>query len=224
MPKTSAQPSHSQIALDLLRELIFSGELPAGTDHLESELAQRLNMSRTPIREATLLLEAQGLLKIRARKGVRIMSLTVKDMDEIYEILTELESIAAFSAARGKHDPKMLSKLKICVEKMERSIEDESREAWANADENFHNELVKLGGNKRIQLLVENFNDQVRRVRNMTLYLRPLPSKSNQDHRELYDAIAAGKATEARKIHRRHRIQTGKMLIELLKNNGFKYF
>lgn len=59
-------------------------------------------MSRTPVREATLLLEAQGLLEVRPRKGVRILSLYADDMHEIYQVLTELESLAAFLAAEKK--------------------------------------------------------------------------------------------------------------------------
>ena len=86
--------SHSIRAVDALRALIFAGELPPGSDHLESELAEKLGMSRTPVREATLVLESQGLLEVRPRKGVRISALSADDMREIYEVLTELESLA----------------------------------------------------------------------------------------------------------------------------------
>ena len=56
-------------------------------------------MSRTPVREATLMLEAQGLLEVRPRKGVRIPPISPEDMAEIYEVITELESLAAEKAA-----------------------------------------------------------------------------------------------------------------------------
>jgi DNA-binding GntR family transcriptional regulator len=84
-----SQPN-SSIAVTQLRDLIFSGKLGAGTDHLESELAQALGMSRTPVREAVLMLEAQGLLEVRPRKGVRIKPVSPSDMAEIYDVLTEL--------------------------------------------------------------------------------------------------------------------------------------
>ncbi|MEP2716846.1 GntR family transcriptional regulator, partial [Pseudophaeobacter sp.] len=63
-------PSNSQRAFRALRDMIFSGELAPGSDHLESEMAERLGVSRTPVREAALMLESQGLLELRPRKGV----------------------------------------------------------------------------------------------------------------------------------------------------------
>ena len=62
--KTAKPVSNAQRAVQQLREMVFSGELPAGSDHLETELAERLGMSRTPVREAALLLESQGLVEM----------------------------------------------------------------------------------------------------------------------------------------------------------------
>ena len=82
--------SNTQRAVRDLRKMILSGELAAGTDHLESELAETLGMSRTPIREAALMLESKGLLEMRPRKGVRILPVSSDDMRESYDILTEV--------------------------------------------------------------------------------------------------------------------------------------
>ena len=68
-------------------------------------------MSRTPVREATLILESQGLLEVRPRKGVRISALSADDMREIYEVLTELESLAASLAAEAHYSEEQLAKL-----------------------------------------------------------------------------------------------------------------
>ena len=214
--------SQSIRAVDALRALIFAGELPAGTDHLESELAEQLGMSRTPVREATLILESQGLLEVRPRKGVRISSLSPDDMREIYEVLTELESLAASLAAEAHYSEQQLARLKAATFEMEASVEANDREGWARADAAFHDELVRLGGNKRIQMIVSNCNDQVRRARAMTLHMRPMPNKSNEDHRALYEAIARGDSTAARQIHWMHRTQAKDMLIRLLDQHGLR--
>lgn len=140
-------------------------------------------MSRTPVREATLLLEAQGLLEVRPRKGVRILSLYADDMHEIYQVLTELESLAAFLAAEKNYSETDLSNLSGFLDSMESSIEKEDRVSWAEADEGFHDKLVQLAGNSLISDIVGHYNDQVRRARMLTLNLRELPIKSNQDHR-----------------------------------------
>lgn len=214
--------SHSIRAVDALRALIFAGELPPGSDHLESELAEKLGMSRTPVREATLVLESQGLLEVRPRKGVRISALSADDMREIYEVLTELESLAASLAAEARYSEQDLSRLKSATLEMEASVAADDREGWASADAAFHDELVRLGGNRRIQTIVSNFNDQVRRARAMTLHMRPMPRKSNEDHRALYEAIARGDAKAAREIHWRHRTEAKDMLIKLLNQHGLR--
>jgi len=215
--------SQSLRAVDDIRALIFSGELSAGSDHLESELAKRLGMSRTPVREATLILESQNLLEVRPRRGVRILSLSSDDMREIYEVLTELESLASSLAANANYTETDLEALKSAIEEMETSVEAEDREQWAKADAAFHDELIRLGGNKRIEAIVSNFNDQVRRARAITLHMRPLPVKSNQDHRDLYEAIARGDATAAREIHWNHRNEAKNMLIKLLEQHGLRH-
>ena len=92
-------PSQTQRATALLREMIVSNRLPAGSNHLETELADLLGMSRTPVREAAIALGAQGLVEVRPRHGIRVLPISPADMEEIYSILTELESLAAWNLA-----------------------------------------------------------------------------------------------------------------------------
>jgi DNA-binding GntR family transcriptional regulator len=206
-------------AMEKIRQLIFDGKLAAGSDHLESELADRLGMSRTPVREATLMLAQQGLLEVRPRKGVRISTLSLRDMAEIYSVLTELESLAAEEAANAGYSDVDLKTLKQSIEAMEEALEREDREAWAMADDAFHDELVRLGGNSRVESIVSMMANQVRRARAMTLFIRPLPVKSNEDHRAVYSAIKEGDSVRARDRHRSHRQHAREVLIELLEKH-----
>lgn len=208
--------SSSQRAIEQLRKLIFSGELPAGSDHLESELADRLQMSRTPVREAALTLETQGLLTLRPRKGVRILPVSVDDMREIYDVLTELEGLAAERAAQAGYDDAQLAELGQSIADMDDAIAAQNLEAWAQADERFHSELVRLSQNSRLISIVAMMSDQVRRARAITLFMRPVPTKSNDDHRGVFGAIKRGDASDAGRIHRAHRAQAKAILIELL--------
>ncbi|UZD90433.1 GntR family transcriptional regulator [Cognatishimia activa] len=215
--------SNSQRALRELRHMIFSGELAGGTDHLESELAERLGMSRTPIREAALTLENQGLLELRPRKGVRILPVSPSDMREIYEVLTALESQAAELAASRGYSSAELSELADAIETMDQAVEAEDLEAWAEADNRFHAELVRLGGNNRVATIFNMMNDQVRRARMTTLFIRPVPTKSNADHRAVYEAIQKGDAETARKRHREHRQHAKEILIALLEKHRLNH-
>ncbi len=217
----SVPPSRSQaqIAVDKLRNLIFSGQLGAGTDHLESELAEKLGMSRTPVREAVVMLEAQGLLEVRPRKGVRITTLSPTDMAEIYDVLTKLESLAAADAATKGYGQNDLAPLEQIISDMEIALSHKNRKAWALADDAFHMELVRLGGNGRVHAIVSMMADQVRRARMVTLYLRPLPTTSNTAHRSVLEAIRTGDAAQAYAVHHKHREAAKTTLVEILVKN-----
>ncbi|MEM9280074.1 MAG: GntR family transcriptional regulator [Pseudomonadota bacterium] len=218
---TAKGKSNTQQALSVLKNLILENRLASGSNHLESELAEMLGMSRTPVREATLILEAQGLVEVKPRHGVRILSLSPEDMTEIYDILTELESLSAQLAAQKKYEEKAFEVAEEAIRSMDEALAREDREAWAIADEVFHLELVRLGGNRRIAKICQIYNDQVRRARNLTLNLRPKPTKSNDDHRRVLKAIRKGDAGTAWEIHRAHRVQAKKMLVGLLEQYGF---
>lgn len=214
-----AQPktlSNTRRAVIELRNMIFRGELGAGTDHLETELATRLGMSRTPIREAALTLEAQGLVEMRPRKGLRVLALSPGDMRDIYEVLTELESLAAGRAAEIGYSKSKLAALDRAINDMDTALRNTDLDAWAAADDRFHSELVRLGANSRIESIVGMMVDQVRRARSLTLHMRPMPLKSNQDHRDVVDAIKAGNSDAARRIHHAHRRYAMDMMLDLL--------
>lgn len=210
-----SKPS-SQRALETLRRMIFGGELPAGSDHLETELADRLAMSRTPVREAILALEAQGLVEIRPRRGVRILPVAPDDMRDIYDILTALESTAAERAAERKLSDADLAGLTAAMETMERTLAANDLEAWAEADDSFHQTLVELSGNSRMVTLVGMMRDQVRRARLATLHLRPVPVQSNHDHRAVLEAIRKGDAATARRLYHDHGTRAREALLSIL--------
>lgn len=213
----TALQTATQRAAQEMRRLIFTGELAAGSDHLETELARRFGMSRTPVREAALILEAQGLVSVRPRRGLRILPVSADDMAEVYDVLTELESHAAGRAAAAGYTGDDLAAMSDAIDAMERALAEGDRAAWAAADERFHSELVRLGRNSRIQSIAATMSDQVRRARAVTLFLRPLPESSNRDHRAVLEAIRTGATYTAQSIHRAHREKAKEMLVALLR-------
>ena len=207
-------------ALAALRQMIFDGELPAGSDHLEIELADRLGMSRTPVREALRALESQGLAELRPRRGIRVLPISAADMREIYDILTELESHAAARAA-GRTDAD-LAPLDRALVRMDHALAAKDLEAWAAADDDFHQTLVALAGNARLVSMVALLRDQVRRARRVTLHMRPWPEQSNSDHRALVAAIREGQADLAHDLHHAHCTRARQMLLALLERHQLR--
>ena len=190
-----------------LRKRILDSELAPGSHILEQELAVMLGVSRTPVREAVIRLQNEGLLEIVPRHGVRIVPIAVSDMREIYDVLISLEPRAAeLLAARGASS-KELERLKASCEKMTDTLRRGEMEQWALADEEFHLGIVQLSNNRRLVDIVLNCWDQVHRARYFTLRLRqhPQPSKSIEEHYEIIEAIRQGDANAARRLYRRHR-------------------
>ena len=220
-PGETKPQSQTQRAVTLLREMVISNKLLPGSNHLEAELAEMLGMSRTPVREAAIILEGQGLVEVRPRRGVRVLPISPKDMEEIYSILTELESLAAHDlAVKGLRETE-LAELRSHIEEMEKALAKDDRPLWAQVDDRFHRRLIQLAGNRRLQTIVSTYSDQVHRARLLTLYIRPAPHQSNADHRALVEAIAAGQAEKAREIHRQHRLKAKELMIQLITSHGF---
>lgn len=211
--------SQAQRAAHLLRDMIIYNRLPPGSNYLESELAHMLGMSRTPLREAAVILQSRGLVELRPRRGLRIRPILVQDMEEIYAVLTELESLAAYELAQRPPEA-AIATLKQNIHEMEAALAADDRLAWAKADEEFHRLLVELSGNRRLAQIVATYSDQVHRARLVTLHIRPKPTQSVADHRAVVAAIEAGDAEGARSIHRNHRLRARQMLVDLIKTHG----
>lgn len=209
-------------AAEQIRQLIFNGELIADSNHLESELASRLGISRTPVREATLMLQAHGLLEVQPRKGVRINAMSVQDLDEICIIITEMECLALRQAAKIKYEKNDLIQLDQFIHAMNEAIKKQDLIAWAAAEEQFHVQLVVLSKSVHILSIVDKLHDQIRRARNVTLKIRQMPVESDNYYRQVYDALFACDAEAADRIHRHHRNTAREALIDTLQQSGLK--
>jgi len=218
----NGKESLSDRAYRELKSLILDNKLQVGAHFLEQEVAELLNMSRTPSREALLRLSNEGLIEIRSRHGMRVKPISIQDMKEIYEILTSLEATAASLAAQIGLDESQIANLRQAVDDMERSLAKDQLEAWAEADERFHRLLVEYSENRRLIALVGNFIDQSHRVRIMTLRMRPKPVNSVADHRAVMEAIIRGDAEAAWRLHQKHREGSGKMLVDILDSHSMR--
>jgi DNA-binding GntR family transcriptional regulator len=214
---SSTQTDHAYRAL---KQMILDNQLSPGTHLLELEAANLLGVSRTPVREAMVRLDQEGLIALRARHGMRVLPISPEDMEEIYQILTALEAAAAEIVASKPPVERGLDLLNRAIRDMTKALDAGALEKWAEADERFHKLLIELAGNKRLAASVNLHWEQAHRARMVTLRLRPKPTSSMLDHKALVAAIEEGKPSAARRIHREHRRRSGKMLIALLRKYG----
>ena len=199
-----------------LKDEILSNRMPPGFQAPEPEIALRLGMSRTPVREALIRLEAEGLVELIPRRGARVLPIRADDMREIYEILTSLESDAAAALARRTPSADQLLPLSTATHDMENALKDEDRDAWAEADDRFHRTLLELHGNRRLRSFVQALSDQAHRARIATLRLRDMPKRSTEDHRDILEALKAGDEDGARDAFREHRKRAAAELVGIL--------
>ena len=218
--RRKGRASFADNAYHELRTRILDNRMLPGEQFTEVEIATLLKMSRTPVREAMLRLAGEGLVEMRPRHGMRIKSISVVDMREIYEVLMALESVAAGLAAGREDQGDYVERMRAAIRRMDEALEHDDRKAWATADEQFHNLLVEAAGNARIKELVQTFVDQSHRVRMLTLPLRPLPVLSNRDHEAVVEAVAARDPERARALHHAHRRRSGQLLVDLLARHG----
>jgi len=188
-----------------LKKEILENRMPPGFQALEQDLAKRLNMSRTPVREALIRLQEEGLVEVVSRRGMRVLPLSPSDMQEIYEVLTCIEAEAAAMLARRNPDPNELSDLVGAITDMENALGKDDLEAWADADNRYHRELVGLSKNKRLAHMAGTLMDQAHRVRMFTLRLREKPVRSTAEHRDQISAFLEGRPDKVREIYRKHR-------------------
>lgn len=222
-PRSGGRLLNADRAYAEVKRRILDNEMPAGFQILEQELAQLLKMSRTPVREAMIRLAEEGMVEIRPRHGMRVLPVSADDMREIYQILIALEASAAELVAERGLSEDQLGRLRSAVSGMNTALGEARLADWAAADERFHRLLVEYCGNGRLQALVGTFWDQSHRARMATLRLRPKPTESNTDHAALVEAIARRDPEAARRIHRQHRIRTGRMLVAVLEEHGLPH-
>lgn len=203
-------------AYERLKSDILATNIPPGFQATEPEFADRLGMSRTPVREALLRLQSDGLVALIPRRGARVLPISIDDVREIYEILTALEPEAAARLASDHRDSNSLSELDAATEDMERALAASDLDAWAAADDRFHRKLLQLHQNRRMIEFVSRLFDQSHRVRLLTLRLREPPTRSTTEHRAILQHIKAGNAEEARREFRAHRVRAAKELLEIL--------
>lgn len=202
-----------------LRHRILTGRLAPGTTLLETELAALLSLSRTPVREATIKLADEGLVSIRARHGITVRELTLRDVAEILDVFSALEIRAVALVARRGLSRAEYARLSSLLDRMERYTENRNIERWSDADDDFHSDMVSLCGNERLQRTLGEYWGQQYRVRLMILPLRPIPYQSDKEHRAILKAVQEQDFEAARHAAEQHRARADAQQLALLKNH-----
>lgn len=226
-PDLAAEPAGSRRSLvdaayQEIKRGILQNVYPPSFQATEVEMANQLAMSRTPVREALLRLQAEGLVQVTPRRGLRVLPMYDADLREIYELLCCLEATAAeFLARRGlSGDSPVIREMEDVNERMAAALERRDVYEWAAMDERFHRLLVEHCGNGRICRVAFNVWDQSHRARLLTAPLRPPPVESYREHRAVVDAIRRGDERVAYEAHKAHRYRGMAQVMKVLEEHG----
>ncbi len=152
------------VVFNTLREAILKGDLKPGERLMELQLASKLGVSRTPIREAIRMLEQEGLAVTTPRKGAEVAKMTIKDMEDVLEIRDALDELAVRIACQKISD-EQLKQLEDMKELFEKSTQTGNVKKIAEADVTFHDVIYEATGNPKLVTLLNNLREQVYRYR-----------------------------------------------------------
>ncbi|WP_068083670.1 GntR family transcriptional regulator [Polycladidibacter stylochi] len=208
--------SNTAIAYRRLKEAIQNNQMRPGTQLLEREAAETLNMSRTPVREAMLLLQRDGLVRVRPRQGMLVLPITTKDIIDIYEILQSLEPIALKGIlARGLQEEEV-SRLQELMDLMDVAIEMNRMTVWAGADRSFHEYLLTLSENKQLYGCLIRLWDQSHRARLLQAQECGKSPEDNLIHRKVLAAVLEGNEPKAMELYQQKHQKARDTLLEFV--------
>ncbi len=152
------------VVFHTLREAILRGDLRPGERLMELQLAAKLGVSRTPIREAIRMLEQEGLAVTMPRRGAEVAKMTLKDMEDVLEIREALDELAVRIACTRITD-EQLKKLSEVKDRFVSSTKTGDVKQIAEADVSFHDVIYEATGNPKLVTLLNNLREQVYRYR-----------------------------------------------------------
>lgn len=203
-----------------LKRLIHEGRLQPGRTFLQQALAEMLNVSRTPVREAVIRLAEDGLVEIRPRYGVYIRPFTLHELKETYDVLAALESYSAMRAATRKLSPSAEQRLASHHKAMEAAAATKDVGGWIKADEAFHKEIATESGNTHLGSIVSGLWERLSRARLLTTPMRSISLQSNAEHASILSAIAKGEDRKAFDLMSQHRERAAIEMIDSLRCRG----
>ena len=192
------------VVFNTLRQAILKGELKPGERLMEIALAERLGVSRTPIREAMRKLEQEGLVVMIPRRGAQVANITEKDLNDVLEVRIALENVAIEKACARMTEEEM-RRLWLAAKEFEHTIAEGNLVKLAEADVAFHEVIYQASDNKRLIQVLNNMREQ---------YLKEGETRDVlvKEHEELTKAIRERDVERAKQLSFQH-IENQRMAI-----------
>lgn len=181
---------------------IVGGELPPGTRLTEESLAASYDVSRTPIREALILLSAAGLVQVVPNRGATVLDLTLEDVAEVYHLRAVLEGEAARLAAKTA-PAELLSQLESACDRLA-LLHDAAPSEQLAADTDFHYGIVEAAGSRRLATLIRQVSAIPQAFRSTFAYTSDDMCEAERQHRAILAELVGTRPAAAERVMRHH--------------------
>ena len=192
-----------EVVCETLREALRSGVLKPGERLMEIQLADELGVSRTPVREAMRKLELEGYVIMLPRRGTYVANISIRDINEVFEIRTTLDALASGLAAERITEEE-LEQLERLLVSIGENIEKRNMKKVVEDDMEFHDLLYKASRNQRLVSIISNLREQMTRFRSMSMSYPGRLKKTLKEHSRLVEAIAQRDVELAQKLAVEH--------------------
>lgn len=221
-----AQPKQSSEAVnrrtlpatiaERLREMIIEGELIAGTRLNERELCDRLEVSRTPLREAFRLLSAQGLVRMQPNRGAHVIALSEQDIRESFEVMGALESLSGELACQRITDQE-IAEIQALTYEMQACHARQNLSTYYHVNRAIHDRINAAGHNELLSQVYQNINLRLQNLRFRSNLNHEKWDRAMREHLDMAEALAARDGPRLGQIMRDHLQRKCEAVLENLK-------
>lgn len=187
------------VVFNTLRQAILRGELKPGERLMEIQLANKLGVSRTPIREAIRKLELEGLVLMIPRKGAEVADITEKSLKDVLEVRRALEELSV-KLTCDRITKEEIKELEQAAENFRKTMKSKDITEIAEADVRFHDVIYAATKNQKLIQLLNNLHEQMYRYRIEYLKDEEVYPKLLKEHKEIIERISRGEKEEAARI------------------------
>ncbi len=190
-------------AYEAIRDAIIEGEFQPGERLSEERLGEQLGVSKTPVHDALMRLEAEGLVDITPYIGASVVHLSPQDITEIYDVRETLERLA-IRLAIGHDDAAQLGQLDEELASFSRPLKPTEFNQYFDVDHRLHSSIAEMSGNTRLARFLGMLRNQSHAARFLSSRLPGRTDRSIEEHREIIAAILAGDSDRAERAMQVH--------------------
>lgn len=203
------------VVFNTLRQAIIKGDLKPGERLLEIQLADKLGVSRTPVREAIRKLELEGLVTMVPRRGTTVLGITKKHLKDVLEIRSALEELALELACR-RITPEQYEELVRLETLLEEKQDSDNAFELSDIDEKFHEQIYQATNNPRLIQLLANLREQMYRYRLEYMKAKDKRPRLIQEHQQIIKALKNKDSKAGRKAIYDHIVNQANAILSTL--------